>query len=67
MESAAPARAHSDERGACPIASQAGNNKLAAHIKFVGGNQLVILWSPEANRNCTVGEQIFASVRCRKM
>ena len=52
---------HSDERRACAFASQARNNKLAAHIKFVGRNQLVILWSPEAIRNCTVGEQIFAS------
>jgi len=36
-------------------------------IEFVGRNELVILWSPEPIRNCTVGEQIFASTRCRNV
>src|SRR4030095_3001377 len=61
-----PLATHSYERRACAITSQAGNDKLAAHVEFVGRNQLVILCLPEAIRNCTVGKQILASIRCRE-
>src|SRR5262249_44122649 len=55
--------AYRDKRRACAFANHAANNKLPTYIEFVGRNQLVILWSPEAIRNWTVGKQILASVR----
>jgi len=59
--------AHCDKRRSWAFASHARNNKLAAHIEFVGRNQLVILWLPEAIRICAVAKQIFTSIRRRNV
>ena len=59
--------AHGDERRACAGPSDARHNKLAAHIKFVGRDEVEILWSPEPVRGWTLGKNIFTSIRRRQV